>query len=202
MTHYDTLGVKPDATPDEIRAAARRASSAAHPDRQGGSHDLMQAVNKARDILLDPERRAQYDATGGDKQGPTIEQRATELLIQMFDAALDQEEDPVQAARRALGEAGQMIGQQILRAQRRVRILTGRRGTVKVKGDVENHVEALIDRKVAMLDAEIVRLNDSAAVRARVVELLDNYEGPAPVRSPFDGIFAPLPLVSAAGYAP
>jgi len=36
----------------EIREAYRRASAAAHPDRPGGSHDRMAAVNAARDEAL------------------------------------------------------------------------------------------------------------------------------------------------------
>jgi hypothetical protein len=39
----------PNATRADIVVAYRKASQAAHPDRPGGSHDLMAAVNAARD---------------------------------------------------------------------------------------------------------------------------------------------------------
>ena len=45
------LGVAPDADAEEIRAAHRRLASGVHPDR-GGSDELAQRVNAARDVLL------------------------------------------------------------------------------------------------------------------------------------------------------
>lgn len=45
------LGLRPGASPDEIRAAHRRLMRAAHPDG-GGSDWLASRINQARDILL------------------------------------------------------------------------------------------------------------------------------------------------------
>jgi molecular chaperone DnaJ len=36
MSYYEELGVKPDATSEEIRSAYRRKAKHAHPDRRGG----------------------------------------------------------------------------------------------------------------------------------------------------------------------
>ena len=46
MSHYDTLGIQPEATDDEIRAAYKRAAMKHHPDR-GGSSEAFQAVHDA-----------------------------------------------------------------------------------------------------------------------------------------------------------
>ena len=48
---YDVLGLKPGATPDEIRAAHRELMKAVHPDH-GGSSYLASKINQARDRLL------------------------------------------------------------------------------------------------------------------------------------------------------
>lgn len=54
---YDLLGVAPDASPDEIRAAWRTAIADLDPtDRRFGT------LNQAAEVLLDPDRRAAYDA--------------------------------------------------------------------------------------------------------------------------------------------
>jgi DnaJ-class molecular chaperone len=61
---YDELGIRPDATPEEIRAAFRRAVRQRHPDTsQAGTDDT--AVRDTIDayrILADPDARARYDA--------------------------------------------------------------------------------------------------------------------------------------------
>ena len=46
-----TLGVTPDATPDQINAAWKRLMARAHPD-QGGTQGLAARLNAARDRLL------------------------------------------------------------------------------------------------------------------------------------------------------
>lgn len=61
-TYYNTLGVHPRATADEIRTAYRRAARQAHPDRHGESSSaLMATVNEAWGVLGDPAQRQRYD---------------------------------------------------------------------------------------------------------------------------------------------
>jgi DnaJ homolog subfamily C member 19 len=52
----DILGVGPDASADEIRAAHRRIIAQVHPDK-GGTAELTRRVNAARDALLDALNR-------------------------------------------------------------------------------------------------------------------------------------------------
>jgi DnaJ-like protein len=66
-SHYDVLGVEARATPDELRAAYRRAARDHHPDA-GGNAQRMSEVNAAWYVLGDPARRAAYDR--GLARGP------------------------------------------------------------------------------------------------------------------------------------
>ena len=64
MDYYRLLGLKPNATPQEIHAAYRRLARAYHPDIHPGSAGSlvrMARVNVAKSVLLDPNTRAAYD---------------------------------------------------------------------------------------------------------------------------------------------
>ena len=63
---YYLLGVELTAAPEEIRAAYRRRAAEIHPDLQPPekrewASERMKQTNAARDLLLDPRRRAKYD---------------------------------------------------------------------------------------------------------------------------------------------
>src|SRR5262249_20221384 len=69
-SHYDILGVPPDAGPDELRRAYHEASRRFHPDRyfqknlgsfRARIERLFRRVNEAHVVLSNPERRAAYD---------------------------------------------------------------------------------------------------------------------------------------------
>jgi curved DNA-binding protein CbpA len=59
-TYYQILGVDETASPEEIRAAFRRASNLAHPDK-GGAPGHFRFLVLIRDTLLDSTRRRDYD---------------------------------------------------------------------------------------------------------------------------------------------
>jgi Tfp pilus assembly protein FimV len=64
--HYKTLGVARDAPPEAVRAAYRRRAQKYHPDRYKGGGDAdatMARINRAYEVLSDPEHRIKYDAS-------------------------------------------------------------------------------------------------------------------------------------------
>ncbi len=61
---YAVLGVKKDATPDEIKKAYRKLARENHPDSNPGDtarHDRFKSVAEAYDVVGDAEKRAKYD---------------------------------------------------------------------------------------------------------------------------------------------
>jgi molecular chaperone DnaJ len=67
---YDTLGVAPTASAEEIKRAYRKLARQYHPDRNPGDADAearFKDVQAAYDTLSDPNRRAEYDAA---RSGP------------------------------------------------------------------------------------------------------------------------------------
>jgi molecular chaperone DnaJ len=61
--YYDILGVKKDASEDEIKKAFRRLARKHHPDT-GGSEEKFKEINEAYEVLSDSEKRSQYDQFG------------------------------------------------------------------------------------------------------------------------------------------
>ncbi|CAO2184919.1 unnamed protein product [Urochloa humidicola] len=68
--HYQTLGLRRDATKAEVKAAFRRSALRDHPDRHAGSTDAAVRADAARrfrlasdayHVLSDDRRRAEYD---------------------------------------------------------------------------------------------------------------------------------------------
>jgi len=63
-SHYETLAVRADATPEVLRRAYRRAAQRHHPDRSAGdpaAQRRMAEINEAYAVLSHPQRRASYD---------------------------------------------------------------------------------------------------------------------------------------------
>ena len=59
---YATLGVSPDVNEDTLRVAWRRVARTTHPDA-GGSPEAFAEAREAFELLLDPKRRAAFDAS-------------------------------------------------------------------------------------------------------------------------------------------
>ncbi len=76
-TFYDVLHVTPDAPGDVIAAAYKRLSAKAHPDA-GGSTEAQRRLNEAKDTLLDPVRRAEYDRSLDDAERNVATDEPTE----------------------------------------------------------------------------------------------------------------------------
>jgi molecular chaperone DnaJ len=71
--HYDVLGVRRDAAPEEIKSAFKKLASQYHPDRNQddpSAHDRFKEINGAYQVLSDPTRRGMYDRFGHRAEEP------------------------------------------------------------------------------------------------------------------------------------
>lgn len=89
-TPYETLGVPPDATDDQIKKAFRHKARKTHPDsnRAEDATEKFDAVQKAFLVLSDKKKREAFDKTGEvleDEKQPD----AIAILIEIFDGGLN-----------------------------------------------------------------------------------------------------------------
>lgn len=176
--HYATLGVAQDASLDDIKRAYRRAARHAHPDR-GGSHERMQSLNKAKDVLTDPERRARYDA-GEDDTRDTIDDRARALILQLFAEAIDlNAPDPFRGALDGLKEGIHQADQKTVATQRAIARMNGQRDRMTAKTE-RNVFKELLDRAIASAEASLTKLEATKATAQRAIDILTSEYEPGP----------------------
>jgi DnaJ-class molecular chaperone len=81
MSHYDILGIQPDASESMIKKAYRELSFKNHPDRNPSPEASvrMREINEAYEVLSDAQKRKQYD-TGSNGSGNPLEDIINELF--------------------------------------------------------------------------------------------------------------------------
>lgn len=62
--YYQALGVPRNASKDDIKKAYRNLAHKYHPDKSGGNEDKFKEINEAYHILIDDNKRAEYDRYG------------------------------------------------------------------------------------------------------------------------------------------
>ena len=62
--YYEILGVRKEATEDDIKRAFRKLAQKYHPDKKGGDEARFKEVSEAYAVLSDKKRRTEYDMAG------------------------------------------------------------------------------------------------------------------------------------------
>src|SRR5687768_1225620 len=71
--YYEILGVKKNASEDELKKAYRNLAKKYHPDKHKGDKDAenkFKEISEAYAVLSDKDKRAQYDRLGREAFGP------------------------------------------------------------------------------------------------------------------------------------
>lgn len=178
MNHYETLGVARDATDAQIKRAYRKLAGRLHPDREGGDAERMQAINAAYAVLGDEARRAQYDATGSDREPvDTVRDEAQQIVVMIFRKIIDDG-----GSSNVLLEAGDHLrrGKSTLDAKH-LAIRATLAGLRKQKGKVrakrgDNLFEQLLDAQIASNEQALIAVQHGERVHTAALGLLADYE--------------------------
>lgn len=184
MNPYEILGVGRDASAAAIKSGYRRAAKSAHPDRPGGSIDLMVQVNRAYALLTDQRLKERYDATGQTDDEPSPEQQAAGVLQQLFITVLCQtDDDPIVACRKEVRK-GMHEGPQEITKQRRLitKLERALKKHLKGKADKPPILEAMLNMQILIQRNKLQQMEHLLGLGPLMLEMLQNYswEGAEP----------------------
>ena len=118
IDHYKTLQVDPSAHRDVIEAAYRRLALIHHPDRDRspGSTDKMTRINRAYEVLSDPQKRAAYDKRRAARaDSPSTSGGGSSALDRVYKPVYEKLKREIASVRRELLRAKEEILSEILR---------------------------------------------------------------------------------------
>ena len=187
MKHYETLGVKKDATAAEIKAAYRRLARKYHPDvcKEAGATDKIAAINVAYDILSDPERRARYDhgedVSAAASPEELIRQRALQEVASLVIAAIDgcpniDMVDMVADMRGAVRRSMTPELQAIENIKAKIRKHEKARNRIKYAGEGPSMLDAVIASNIEALGRGIAMHQGKIDLAKAVLDVLEDYE--------------------------
>lgn len=87
--YYEILGIKQNASHDDIKRAYKKLAVKHHPDK-GGDEKTFQKISNAYNVLSDAQKRQNYDRTG-DENSQHMNMNPHEMFAQFFNRGMKQQ---------------------------------------------------------------------------------------------------------------
>jgi len=195
MSLYKVLGVRKNAAQASIKTAYKKKAGKLHPDKNPNDPNAtanFQELQKAYEILSDPERRKHYDTTGEIKnRQPALEQKAYQLIKELYLKHIEQSgyrrADYLQPTTKSLQNTLRQCKSAIAQAGNQRDLL--KYNIENIEAD-EMFIDSLND-KLTELQNEIENAKQAETVLEAALELIDgySYKGEKPI--PSTGNYAP-----------
>lgn len=185
LEHYKTLGVLPDATAERIKHAYRRLARKYHPDvsKEEDAHEKFQKVQRAYDVLSDPDWRKHYDEKGTDAR-EDADVAARDLLATVLKQTLIRSIDVpwvsmTNVANLILDEMQDQINKQLHGCQSLLKKIDKHSGRMRTKEGILNMHEEIVHAERARAQAMAERHPGMLATIKAARLLLKDYESEA-----------------------
>lgn len=190
---YETLNVKKDATPEEIKRAYKSLAQKLHPDKRTEEEHFEKVANdlwfndvrEAYEILKDKDKRACYDETGRTNFSP-LERESESIIVRMFSEIIEKGDDSgniIEKSRANFESALNELESQIKRAEISISQLDKKKGRISCT-DSNNIYENIIDEKIDSVCAERKNNEHIREVVRTAIKILEQYNDndPKPVQ--------------------
>lgn len=179
-TPYEKLGIKPDAPTDQIKKAFRELAKEMHPDvSQSESTAEFCEMKEAYELLVSPERRAKYDATGQESERLRTQDIATSELQALFMRVIDDVDcksidmvkyacDVIKASKESLAKEKRSI-----ETKRKRYADAGERLITKLE---DNPIKHAFDNQVALCDKALHQAGARLALMEQMLKMMADYE--------------------------
>ena len=178
MSLYDDLGLSPRCTFDEIKQRYRALAQQHHPDK-GGDENLFKKIKLAYEVLSDPSRRAEYDATGKIQEDIPIRTEALQELAGLVTHAIEKinpdHDDLIFVMKRELNENISQSKKNIITCNGYIIKLNKILKKVNRKTEGDNFIKSIIEEQVRMREGELKNFNHRIEVCNYMIELLEDY---------------------------
>ncbi len=192
MNHYQVLGVPPNASPADIKSAYRKRSREAHPDK-GGDHEDMAAINRAYDVLGNPELRKRYDETGLSDRPTPIEAVARSILLDLFAQSAKKRQGKVNhitRTRKALKDGFKEAENKIQYLNDEIGAIQFDIEAVRVTPGTFNAFAAVMEKEIESRREAIRRIEAQTKAGQLALKMLDDYKCDIIDRPPEGGFYA------------
>lgn len=178
MNPYDTLGVPNNATPDEIKKRYKSLAQQYHPDK-GGDPEKFKEINLAYTILIDDERRKDFDTTGNIYPRGSIKEEALNKLAMAIYHFINQinvdQEDLILVVKNDINREKTGLNQQISLVVTMIVKCEKVLKKIKRKKEGQNHLAGFVKVKIEQLEADIKTLNNQIQFCDVMLDILNDY---------------------------
>ena len=178
MNPYDVLGVQTNATPDEIKKRYKSLAQQYHPDK-GGDTEKFKEINLAYTILIDDERRKDFDATGNIYPKGSIKENALNKIAEALYVFINQinvdHEDLILVIKNDVNREKENLNQQILIV---VNLITKHEKVVKKlkrKKQGQNILVEFVKKRIEQFETDIKTLNNQIEFCDVILDILNDY---------------------------
>lgn len=193
MSLYVELGISSGATPAAIKKAYRRLVKKCHPDL-GGDVERFKAISHAYSVLIDPEKRAAYDANGDEGRPDNARADALQLISAVLSTLLS---DPDRMVMQNVPAAMLLILEGRVKSQREnvatmrknlatVRKIVGRFKPKKDHPDAQDVLSPILETRLRDGEENIALMEKDIELGQRAIDMLVGLDDFPLTHSPMD----------------